>query len=128
MSINSCLSSRTQFILLLFPVPKSHIYESQQEQLGGGGIAYHVLVPEEEHKCHRVIQFIHLVEVFDLFQITDVNDSEVFDAVRDAIEDFILAHTVRVPVFAEANDYETFVFRHDGLVDVPTGDKVGEDY
>lgn len=25
MSINSCLSSRTQFILLLFPVPKSHI-------------------------------------------------------------------------------------------------------
>ena len=90
-------------------------------------IAYHVLVPEEEHECHTVVQFIHLVKVFHLFQITDVNDSKVLDAVCDAIEDFVLAHTVRVPVFAEANDYKTFVFGHDGLVDVPARDKVGKD-
>ena len=131
MSINSCLSSRTQFILLLFPVPKSHIYESQQEQLGRSswGLAYyHVLVPEEEHEGHIVVQFIHLVKIFHLFQITNVNDSEVLDAVCDAIEDFVLAHTVRVPVFAEANDYKTFVFGHDGLVDVPASDKMGKDY
>src|SRR2546421_3606048 len=130
MSINSCLSSRTQFILLLFPVPKSHIYKSQQEQLGHreADIAYHVLVPEEEHECHIVIKFIHLVKIFHLFQITDIDDGEVLDTVCDAIEDFILAHTVRVPVFAEANDYKTFVFGHDGLVDVPASDKVGKDY
>jgi hypothetical protein len=92
------------------------------------GITYHVLVPEEEHKCHRVVEFVHLVEILDLFQITDINDSKVLDAVGDAIEDFVLAHTVRVPVFTEANDYKTFIFGHDGLVDVPASDKVGKDY
>jgi hypothetical protein len=93
------------------------------------GVAYyHVLVPEEEHEGHIVVQFIHLVKIFHLFQITNVNDSEVLDAVCDAIEDFVLPHTVRVPVFAEANDYKTFVFGHDGLVDVPASDKVGKDY
>jgi hypothetical protein len=86
-----------------------------------------VFIPEEEHKCHRIVQLVHLVEVLDLFQVADVDDGEVLDAVCDAVEDFILAHAVRVPVFAEADDYETFVFGHDGLVDVPAGDKMGED-
>ena len=86
-----------------------------------------MLVPEEEHECHRVVKFIHLIKVLDLFQVADENDSEVLDAVCDAVEDFILAHAVGVPVFAEANDHETFVFGHNGLVDVPAGDKVGKD-
>jgi hypothetical protein len=101
---------------------------SEGHHKGRGGIVYHVLVPEEEHECHSIIKFIHLVEVFHLFQITDINDSKVLDAVCDAIEDFVLAHTVGVPVFAEANDYETFVFGHDGLIDVPASDEVGKDY
>jgi len=87
-----------------------------------------VLVPEEEHECHRVIQFIHLVKILHLFQIADINDSKVLDAVCDAIENFILTHTIRVPVFAEANDYKTFIFGHDGLVDVPASDQVRKDY
>ena len=104
------------------------VSKSNSEGHRGGGIAYHVLVPEEEHECHRVIEFVHLMKIFHLFQVADVNDGEVLDAVCNAIEDFILAHTVRVPVFAEANDYKTFVFGHDGLVDVPASDKVGKDY
>lgn len=83
-----------------------------------------MLVSEEEHERHRVIQFVHLVEIFDLFQIANVDDCEVLDTVCDTVENFVLAHAVGVPVFTESDDDETFVFGHDGLVDVPTSDKV----
>ena len=85
-----------------------------------------MFVPEEEHECHRLVQFVHLVKILYLFQVADVDDGEVLDAVGDTIQDFILAHAVGVPVFAKADDYKTFVFGHDGLVDMPTSDKVGK--
>ena len=67
---------------------------------------------------------IHLTEVLDLIQIADVNNGEVLDPICDTIEDFILAHAIRVPVSAEANDCQAFILGHDGLVDMPAGDKV----
>ena len=42
------------------------------------------------------------------------------------VKDFILSHALGVPVATEADDNETFLFRHDGLVDVPAGDEMGE--
>lgn len=96
--------------------------------VAGSKITHHVLVPEEEHECHVLVQLVHLVEILDLFEITDVDDSEVLDTVCYAIKDLILAHAVRVPVFTKSYDYETFVFGHDGLVDVPACDEVGKDH
>ena len=43
------------------------------------------------------------------------------------VENFVLAHAVGIPVAAEADDDETVLFRHDGLVDVPAGLEMGED-
>ena len=60
-----------------------------------------------------------------MIKITDVDDGEVLDAVGDTIQDFILAHAVGVPVFAKEDDYKTFVFGHDGLVDVPASVEMG---
>ena len=65
---------------------------------------------------------VHLLEVGDLVEIADVDDGEVLDAVGDAVEDFVLAHAVGVPVATEANDDKALFLGHDGLVDVPAGD------
>lgn len=42
------------------------------------------------------------------------------------IEDFILTHTIRIPVATEADDDQALFLRHDGLVDVPAADKMGK--
>ena len=95
--------------------------------VSGAEITHHVFIPEEEHERHRVVQLVHLVEIFDLFQIAYVDDSEVLDAICNAVEDFVLAHAVGVPVLAEADDNQAFIFGHDGLVHVPASNKVRED-
>ena len=87
-----------------------------------------MLIPEKEHQCHRVVKLIHLFKVWDLVEITDVKDSEVFDSVRDFVENLILTHTICIPVTTEANNDKTFFFGHYGLIDVPSCDEVGKDY
>ena len=52
--------------------------------VAGAKITHHMLVSEEEHECHRVVQFIHLFEVRHLIEITDIDHCKVFDTVRDA--------------------------------------------
>ena len=89
-------------------------------------IAHHVLVPEKEHQSDGVVELVHLFEVGDLVDVADVDYGEVLDAVGDLVEHFILAHAVGVPVAAEADDDEAVFFGHDGLVDVPAGDQVGD--
>lgn len=42
------------------------------------------------------------------------------------VKNFILTHAIRVPIATESNNDQTFLLRHDGLVDVPAGDKMGE--
>ena len=86
-----------------------------------------MLIAEEEHQRHRIVEFVHLLEVGYLVQIADVEDGEILHAVGDPVEDFILPHTVCIPVAAEADHDETLFFAHDGLVDVPAGHEVGED-
>jgi hypothetical protein len=54
-------------------------------------ITHHVFVAEEEHDGHGIVELVHLVEIGDLVQITDVDD-------------FVLAHAVLVPVATEADD------------------------
>jgi len=82
-------------------------------------ITHHVFVPEEEHDCHGIVKLVHLVEIGDLVEIANVDNSEILDSVGDAVEDFVLAHTVRIPITTEANDNEALFFGHDGLIDVP---------
>lgn len=94
--------------------------------VSGSKITHHVFVAEEEHDGHGVVKLVHLVEVGHLIQIADIDDSEVLDTVGDAVEDFVLAHTVLVPVATEANDDQTVFFGHDGLVDVPAAGEMGE--
>lgn len=42
-----------------------------------------MFVAEEEHQRHGVVELVHLLEVGDLIEITDVEDGEVLDAVGD---------------------------------------------
>lgn len=86
-----------------------------------------MLVAEEEHDGHGIVEFVHLVEIGDLVEIAYIDDGKVFDAVGDAVEYFVLAHAVFVPVAAEADDYQAVFFRHDGLIDVPAAVEMGED-
>ena len=86
-----------------------------------------MLIPEEEHQSHRIIQLVHLLEVRDLIEIADVEHGEIFDTVGDAVEDFVLTHAVGVPVSAEADADETLFFRHYCLVDVPVEVWLGGD-
>lgn len=55
-----------------------------------------MLVPEEEHDCHGIVELVHLLEVGDLVEIADVDDGEVFDFIGDTVEDLVLAHAVGV--------------------------------
>lgn len=51
-----------------------------------------------------------------------LDDGKILDTFGNAVEDLILAHTVRIPIAAETDDDEAVFFTHDGLVDVPAGD------
>lgn len=64
-----------QFLLILqHPIqlvvvsrPKiAHLYEDQQAVDVQKQGAYHVLVAEEEHECHGIIELVHLLEVWNL--------------------------------------------------------------
>lgn len=86
-----------------------------------------MLVSKEEHERDRVVQFVHLFKVGHLVEIADVDDGKVLDAVGDAVQHFVLSHAVGIPIAAKANDDQPLFLRHDGLVDVPAGDEMGED-
>jgi hypothetical protein len=47
----------------------------------------YVLVAEEEHDSHRIVELVHLLEVGYLIEIADVDDGEVLDAVGDACDE-----------------------------------------
>ncbi len=38
------------------------------------------------------------------------------------IKDFVLSHALRIPVTTEADDNESLLFGHDGLVNMPARD------
>jgi len=92
----------------------------------GTEIAHHMFIAEEEHEGNRIVEFIHLLEVGDLVEVADVDDGEVLDTIGDAVEDLILSHAIRIPITTETDDDKSFIFAHDCLVDVPSGNEMGE--
>ena len=42
-----------------------------------------MLITKKEHQCYGVVQFVHLLEVWDLVEITDIKDGKVLDAIGD---------------------------------------------
>jgi hypothetical protein len=107
--------------LLIFEYPVEFVVVARAE------IAHHVFVAKEEHEGDGIVEFVHLFEVRDLIEVAYVDDRKVFDSIGDLIENFVLAHAVRVPVTAEPDYHEAFVFGEDGLVDVPGSDEMGDD-
>ena len=76
--------------------------------MGKGGrrkVTYHMFIPKKKHQRNRIIQLIHLLEIRHLIQITHIKHSKVFNSVGDAVQHFVLAHAVGVPVATEA-DYD----------------------
>lgn len=69
----------------------------------GAKINHDVLVPEEEHAGARVIQLVHLVEVWHLCDVDQVDDSKVLDLFSNVIQNLIHLHAGWVPVVAEAD-------------------------
>lgn len=43
-----------------------------------------MFVSEEEHECHWVVEFVHLLEVRHLIEIAHVENCKVFDSVGDS--------------------------------------------
>lgn len=60
--------------------------------VSGSKIAHHMFIAEEEHYCHRVIEFVHLNEIWHLIDIAKVDDGKILDAIGDSVEHFILPH------------------------------------
>ena len=42
-----------------------------------------MLIPEEEHDGYRVIQLVHLIEIGNLINVTQVDDGEIFDLISN---------------------------------------------
>ena len=95
--------------------------------VSGTEITHYVFVAEEEHDRAGVVKLVHLVEVRNLVDVTDVDDGEGLDFVCDLVENLILAHALFVPVAAEADANEALFFGEDGLVDMPAGVEMGDD-
>jgi len=64
---------------------------------------------------------VHLLEVWDLVQVAEVDDGEVLDPVGYSVEDFILFHAVGVPVATEADHDKAIFLAQNGLVHMPAG-------
>lgn len=90
-------------------------------------ITHDMFVPEEKHNGAWIIKLIHLVEVRDAINVANVDDGKAFNFLRNLVQHLVLAHAVRIPVAAEADDDESIFLTEDGLVDVPSRDEVGDD-
>ena len=102
--------------------------------VAGAKVAHHVLIPEEEHKGHWVVQLVHLFEVGYLIKVANIDDGKILDTICDTcavkstlkvskhgesirtIQNFILPHTVRIVVPPKSNDDKSFFLRHDCLI------------
>ena len=113
-----CLDDVDEFLLVLED-PVEFVV------VAGAEVTHHVFVAKEEHESDRVVEFVHLLEVGDLVEVTNVDDSEVLDPIGDLVENFILSHAIWIPVTTKTDHNKALVFGEDGLVDVPGGDQMG---
>jgi hypothetical protein len=95
--------------------------------ISGTKITHHMLIAEEEHDRHGIVEFVHGLEVRHLVQVAEIDGREVLDTVGDFVQDFVLRHAVGVRVPAEADYDEPVFFGENGLVDMPACAEVGED-
>lgn len=95
--MSSCLSSSTQFSLLLFPVPKSHmmcLLRKKNMIVQGSYSSYIVLKSgtcddlAPTHASHLDVHETHLVDV------AEVDGGEVLDAISYLVEHLVLPHAV----------------------------------
>ena len=84
-----------------------------------------MLVAEEEHEGYWVVKLIHLLEVWHLIEVANVDDGKVLDTIGDSIENLVLFHTVGVPVTTEADDNQTLFLGQDCLINMPSSNKMG---
>jgi len=82
-------------------------------------INHDMLITIKEHHRAGVIQFIHLVEIWYLSDITQIDDGKILDFFCNRIEGFVHSHTLGVPVVPKADDDDAVLFRFDGFVDMP---------
>lgn len=69
----------------------------------------------------------NLIEVRNLCDIAQVDDSKVLHLLRHAVEGLVHSHALRIPVVAKPNDDDPILLGFDSFVDVPAGGKVGEE-
>lgn len=108
-------------LLLIFQNPIQLIIVSRPK------ITHHVFISKEEHDGARVVELVHLLEIGHLVQIAEVNYGKVLDTVGNLVEYFVLTHAVWIPIATEADDDQSVLLGHNGLVDVPCGGQMGND-
>jgi hypothetical protein len=86
-----------------------------------------VLVAEEEHDGHRIVELVHGLEVRYFVQVAEVDRRELLDFVGDLVQDLVLGHAEWVAVAAEADADEAVFFTEDRLVDVPACTEMWEE-
>ncbi len=59
-----------------------------------------------------------LVKIWNLTDVIQIDDTEVFHLLRKREKGFIHLHAGRVPVMAKSNKDNTVLFRQDGLVNL----------
>ncbi len=77
--------------------------------------------------AHNIGRKTHLIEVWDLRNVDEVDYSEVLDLVRNTIQSLVHGHALAVPVVPEADDDDSVFLGLDRLVDVPARGKMGQE-
>ena len=70
-----------------FPTPKAHRASSCLVVVAGAQVDHDVLVAEEKHDRHWVVQLVHRVKVGHGRDVDQIDDGKVFDGVRDGGQD-----------------------------------------
>ena len=70
-----------------FPTPKAHRAPSCLVVVAGAQVDHDVLVAEEKHDRHWVVQLVHRVKVGHGRDVDQIDDGKVFDGVRDGGQD-----------------------------------------
>ena len=107
MSISSCLSSSTQFNLLLFPVPKSHIiclFRKKNIIVTGSYNSIREISAQPFEKKTEVLLTVHLFEVRNLVEIAHIDDSKVLDPISDAYK---YARSISIACMERGTSYGT---------------------
>jgi len=87
-------------------------------------VDHDVLVTIEEHHGARVIQLVHLVEVWYFSDVAEVDDGKVLHFLGDRVEGLVHHHALGVPVVPKADDNNAVLLRFYRLIDVPARRKM----